>query len=187
MWSYWEWLGAFIDETQAPGNEDQSKDSTDDDHYLAELANQAFDTQGQAVPAAVAKVVQNHLNRGFVTKTGTKSPEDSSQPGMILSKALTLLASGPAGLMMVFLRPWLRKQRELMPKLHMVQIFDITSICSREIGCLKEKCSKDMHYSFNAVFGLLADSIEHSCFWRARTSKCVKTIRYHLSITILNI
>ena len=55
MWSYWEGLGAFIDESQAPENGDQSKEATVDDYYLAELADQAFDTQGLAVPAAVAK------------------------------------------------------------------------------------------------------------------------------------
>ena len=86
MWSYWEGLGAFIDESQAPENDDQSKEATDDDYYLAELADQAFDTQGLAVPAAVAKYVQNHLNRDFAPKSGTNSHEDSSQPGMILSK-----------------------------------------------------------------------------------------------------
>ena len=70
----------------APENDDQSKEATVDDYYLAELADQAFDTQGLAVPAAVAKYVQNHLNRDFAPKSGTKSHEDSSQPGMILSK-----------------------------------------------------------------------------------------------------
>ena len=37
-------LGAFIDETQAPDNEELSQDVTDgEDHYLAGQANQAFD------------------------------------------------------------------------------------------------------------------------------------------------
>ena len=54
-------LCALIDETQASDNEDQSQEATaDDDHYLADLANQAFDTQGPVVAAAVAKLVQTH-------------------------------------------------------------------------------------------------------------------------------
>ena len=52
--------------TQAPDNEELSRERTDgDEHHLAELANHVFDTEGPAVAATVAKLAEHHLNRDF--------------------------------------------------------------------------------------------------------------------------
>ena len=174
-------LGAFIDETQTPDSEDQSQEA-ENDQFLAELAEQAFDTQGPAVAPAVAKLVQNHLSRDFTSKIGNKSHEDSSQPGMVLSKFKNVpVPVNLTGLRSCRVNDGVFKamtpgSKKANAELHMVESAWCKSLIAQssaleKLAAIKDKCSKDMRGSFNAVFGLLADSIEYSCFGRARTNE----------------
>ena len=61
-------------------------------------------------------------------------------------------------------------------ELHMVESVLCKSLISQasaleKLAATKVKCGKDMRGSFNAVSGLQADSIEYSCFGRARTNE----------------
>ena len=57
----------------------------------------------------------------------------------------------------------------------------------RDFARWEDKCSKDMGGSFNAVFGFLADSIEYSCFGRARTNEVRRNNILSALNTIINI
>ena len=164
-------LGAFIDETQTPDSEDQSQEA-ENDQFLAELAEQASDTQGPAVAPAVAKLVQNHLSRDFTSKIWNK---DSSQPGMVLSvQKVHKFINVPVPVNLTGLRScrvndgvfqaMTPGSKKANAELHMSESAWCKSLIApssalEKLAAIKDKCSKDMRGSFNAVFGLLADSI----------------------------